>query len=67
MQRDDQLHNRAELGIRTEHIYHPKSRLNTPVWGSLRSPNNIHMFMWSSRVVIVRSYVTQLVGLCRLY
>ena len=22
------------------HIYHVKSRLNTPVWGSLRSPNN---------------------------
>ena len=21
-------------------IYHAKSRLNTPVWGSLRSPNN---------------------------
>ena len=23
------------------YIYHAKSRLNTPVWGSLRSPNNI--------------------------
>ena len=22
------------------YIYHAKSRLNTPVWGSLRSPNN---------------------------
>ena len=22
-------------------VYHAKSRLNTPVWGSLRSPNNI--------------------------
>ena len=25
---------------RPTYIYHPKSRLNTPVWGSLRSPNN---------------------------
>ena len=24
------------------YIYHAKSRLNTPVWGSLRSPNNNH-------------------------
>ena len=24
---------------RSCHIYHAKSRLNTPVWGSLRSPN----------------------------
>ena len=23
------------------YIYHAKSRLNTPVWGSLRSPNNV--------------------------
>ena len=23
------------------YIYHAKSRLNTPVWGSLRSPNNM--------------------------
>ena len=23
------------------YIYHAKSRLNTPVWGSLRSPNYI--------------------------
>ena len=25
---------------RPTYIYHAKSRLNTPVWGSLRSPNN---------------------------
>ena len=24
------------------YIYHVKSRLNTPVWDSLRSPNEIH-------------------------
>ena len=26
---------------RHTYIYHAKSRLNTPVWGSLRSPNNL--------------------------
>ena len=26
------------------YIYHAKSRLNTPVWGSLRSPNNRKKF-----------------------
>ena len=26
-------------------IYHAKSRLNTPVWGSLRSPNNIYTLL----------------------
>ena len=28
--------------IPTTYIYHAKSRLNTPVWGSLRSPNKPH-------------------------
>ena len=27
--------------------YHAKSRLNTPVWGSLRSPNKVHTYMLS--------------------
>ena len=35
MQRDDRLRNRAELGIRTEHIY--DSRLNRPESVSLAS------------------------------
>ena len=25
------------------YIYHAKSRLNTPVWGSLRSPKNLQI------------------------
>ena len=28
------------------YIYHAKSRLNTPVWGSLRSPNNVINFFF---------------------
>ena len=27
----------------SKYIYHAKSRLHTPVWGSLRSPNNVGM------------------------
>ena len=37
--------------IPTYYIYHAKSRLNTPVWGSLRSPNyippgSLYIFLW---------------------
>ena len=30
---------------RHTYIYHAKSRLNTPVWGSLRSPNNMYAIL----------------------
>ena len=33
----------VDIQTDTCYIYHVKSRLNTPVWGSLRSPNNNHI------------------------
>ena len=30
-------------------VYHAKSRLNTPVWGSIRSPNNMRQYHRSQR------------------
>ena len=35
------------------YIYHAKSRLNTPVWGSLRSPNNFtHCYITLHRLQV---------------
>ena len=35
------------------YIYHAKSRLNTPVWGSLRSPNNVNVLLYLSPNIIL--------------
>ena len=39
------------------YIYHAKSRLNTPVWGSLRSPNNVYKKIERNRDLIYLKFV----------
>ena len=53
MQRDDRLRNRAELGIRTEHIY--DSRLNSAESVSLASlARQLYIIVRANFVLITR-------------